>query len=114
MARGDRRLGKVLLTAWKNGAKYDGWSDHFKYDVWMNAFETEGVDPTFYANRERALGEIMPWQHISCGADEAFLWREYENAQKEVLTGDCRRDVCNFCGVCPNLDVTVIDGGLAK
>lgn len=113
-ARGDRRLGKVLLTAWKNGAKYDGWSDHFKYDVWMNAFEEAGVDPTFYANRERVLGEIMPWQHISCGADEAFFWREYENAQKEVLTEDCRRDACNFCGVCPNLDVTVIDGGLAK
>ena len=113
-ARGDRRLGKVLLTAWKNGAKYDGWSDHFKYDVWMDAFAQENVDPTFYANRERTLGEIMPWQHISCGADEAFFWREYENAQNEVLTVDCRRDACNFCGVCPNLDVTVIDGGLAK
>lgn len=113
-ARGDRRLGKVLLTAWKNGAKYDGWSDQFKYDVWMDAFEQEGVDPTFYANRERAYGEIMPWQHISCGADEEFFRREYENAQKGILTGDCRRDACNFCGVCPNLDVAVVDGGAAK
>lgn len=113
-ARGDRRLGKVLLTAWKNGVKYDGWSDQFKYDVWMDAFEKEGVDPTFYANRERIRGEVMPWQHISCGADEEFFWREYQNARNEVLTGDCRRDACNFCGVCPNLDVAVIDGGVAK
>lgn len=113
-ARGDRRLSKVLLTAWKNGVKYDGWSDQFKYDVWMDAFEKEGVDPTFYANRERVRGEVMPWQHISCGADEEFFWREYQNAQNEVLTGDCRRDACNFCGVCPNLDVAVIDGGIAK
>lgn len=113
-ARGDRRLGKVLLTAWKNGVKYDGWSDQFKYDVWIDAFEKEGVDPTFYANRERVRGEVMPWQHISCGADEEFFWREYQNAQNEVLTGDCRRDACNFCGVCPNLDVAVIDGGIAK
>lgn len=113
-ARGDRRLGKVLLTAWKNGVKYDGWSDQFKYDVWMDAFEKEGVDPTFYANRERVRGEVMPWQHISCGADEEFFWREYQNARNEVLTGDCRRDACNFCGVCPNLDVAVIDGGIAK
>lgn len=113
-ARGDRRLGKVLLSAWKNGVKYDGWSDQFKYDVWMDAFEKEGVDPTFYANRERIRGEVMPWQHISCGADEEFFWREYQNARNEVLTGDCRRDACNFCGVCPNLDVAVIDGGVAK
>ena len=110
-ARGDRRLGQVLLTAWQNGAKFDGWSEHFKYNTWIEAFETAGIDPHFYATRERSQEEVMPWDHLSSGVTKEFLQREYKQAINEALTSDCRREECSACGVCPELDVKVIDWG---
>lgn len=111
-SRGDRRLGKVLLEAWRGGAKFDGWSEYFKYGVWMEAFEKCGIDPHFYANRERNDAEILPWQHISSGVDKAFLVREYQQAVQECYTPDCRRSTCSACGVCPGLGVEVLDWGM--
>ncbi|EGO64422.1 TIGR03960 family B12-binding radical SAM protein [Acetonema longum] len=108
-ARGDRKLGRVLMEAWQRGAKYDGWSEHFKYDVWLAAFEAAGVDPHFYANRERQAGEVLPWDHLSTGVDKAFMYREYEKALEEQGTVDCRRGQCGVCGVCPGLGVAVVD-----
>lgn len=110
-ARGDRRLGNVLLHAWQNGARFDGWSEYFKYDVWMDAFSAMGLDPHFYATRERSIEEVMPWDHLSSGATKEFLAREYKNALRESLTADCRHNQCSGCGVCPELDVKVIDWG---
>lgn len=112
-ARGDRRLGKVLLRAWQNGAKFDGWSEHFKYDVWMEAFAAEGIDPAFYANRERDLEEYLPWEHLSAGVDKSFLAREWQAAQAAAFTPDCRHENCGVCGVCQDLDVKVVDWGQA-
>ncbi|WP_110953354.1 TIGR03960 family B12-binding radical SAM protein [Anaerosinus massiliensis] len=109
IARGDRRLGQVILEAWKQGAKFDGWSEHFQYDVWMQAFETCGIDPTFYNQRERNENEVLPWDHISSGVQKEFLLREYKKAVDEKFTEDCRRGRCSACGVCTNLDVKVVD-----
>lgn len=110
IARGDRRLGKVILKAWQNGAKFDGWSEFFKYDIWREAFKECGVEPDFYNLRERSMDEVLPWDHISPGVNKAFLIREYENAIASKLTIDCRRNACSGCGVCPNLAVQVVDG----
>lgn len=109
IARGDRRLGQVILEAWKQGAKFDGWSEHFQYDVWMQAFETCGIDPTFYNQRERNENELLPWDHISSGVQKEFLLREYKKAVDEKFTEDCRKGRCSACGVCTNLDVKVVD-----
>jgi len=110
-ARGDRRLGQVLLSAWRHGARFDGWSEHFKYNVWIEAFKAVGIDPHFYATRKRSIDEVMPWDHLSSGATKEFLAREYDQAIGEVLTSDCRHDQCSVCGVCPELDVQIIDWG---
>ncbi|MDO8525163.1 MAG: radical SAM protein, partial [Candidatus Omnitrophota bacterium] len=64
-ARGDRRLGRVILEAWKRGAKFDGWQDRFAYGLWAESFASSGIDPAFYANRKRAADEILPWAFIS-------------------------------------------------
>jgi len=109
IARGDRKIGQVILEAWKQGAKFDGWSEHFKYDVWMDAFKTCQIDPTFYNQRERAQEELLPWDHISSGANKEFLMREYKNAVAEKFTPDCRNGQCSACGVCTNLNVKVVD-----
>ncbi len=111
ITRGDRRLSKVIYEAFKQGAKFDGWSELFRNDIWMKAFETCGIDPTFYNQRERSKSELLPWEHVTPGVNKEFLLREYHHALKEELTEDCRRGKCSACGVCPNLDVKVVDWG---
>lgn len=96
-ARGDRRLGDVLYTAWKNGCKFDGWKDYFDYDKWMAAFNECGVDPDSY-HRKRELGETLPWDMIDCGISKAFLLEERDRAYEETTSKYCREGCIN-CGI---------------
>ena len=96
-ARGDRRLGKVLLTAHRSGVKFDGWDEFFDYDKWLAAFKECGVDPAFYANREYGVDEVLAWDIIDCGVSKEFLKREREKAYKGVTTPNCR-EKCSGCG----------------
>ena len=97
LARGDRRLGKVLETAWRKGAKLDAWEEYFSLNRWLEAFDECGLDPHFYANRTRAEDELMPWSMISSGVTEQYLLRERHRAYESVTTPDCRTH-CNGCG----------------
>ena len=96
-ARGDRRVSKVLLEAYKLGCLYDSWGEHFKYDLWMQAFENTGIDIAFYNLRERDLDEILPWDFINIGVTKAFLKKEWANALAEKVTPNCRTS-CAGCG----------------
>jgi radical SAM-linked protein len=99
-ARGDRKLGRLLVAAYKKGCKFDGWSDHFRFDLWERAFDEEGVDPDFYSTRARDVCEPLPWDHINTQLTKTFLSDEWENAHQGIYTADCRVDDCNQCGVC--------------
>ena len=99
-ARGDRKLSRLLLTAYRKGCKFDGWSDHFRFDLWESAFDEEGVDPDFYTTRARDVCEPLPWDHINTQLTKSFLTGEWENASQGGYTADCRVDDCNQCGVC--------------
>ena len=96
-ARGDRRLGKVLLTAHQMGCKFDGWDETFSFERWMDVFKTCGIDPDFYATRKREFDEVLPWSHIDVGVSENFLKREREKAEQGITTPDCRKG-CTGCG----------------
>ncbi len=97
MARGDRRVGTVILEAFKQGAKFDAWSEHFKREHWDKAFEIAGLTPEFYASRQRTKDEILPWDFIDIGVTKQFLYEEYENAIAEKTTPNCRVN-CSDCG----------------
>ncbi len=97
-ARGDRRLGQVLLRAYELGCRLDGWNEHFKYDAWLQAFSDTGLDPHFYANRVRTKNELLPWDFVDIGVTKAYLWLENERAGKEQTTPDCRLG-CEGCGL---------------
>lgn len=96
-ARGDRKLSKVILDAYKDGCIYDAWSEYFDYDKWMKAFEENGIDYSFYTARERSFEEILPWDFIDAGVSKKFLQREYERAKAEMVTPNCRAG-CSGCG----------------
>lgn len=97
LARGDRRLSKVLLRAHALGCKLDGWDEYFRYDLWMQAFSDCGVDPEFYTTRGFAEDEILPWQTIDIGVSRDFFLRERALAYESVTTPDCRTK-CAGCG----------------
>ena len=97
LARGDRRVGKVILNAYRKGCLYDAWSESFQNDLWMEAFEEEGVDIMFYTKRERELDEILPWDFIDVGVSKEFFKKEWQRAKDEVVTPNCRMS-CQGCG----------------
>jgi radical SAM family uncharacterized protein len=102
-ARGDRRLGAVLETAWRMGARFDGWSDQLKPDLWRAAFEKHGLDAEAYARRGRGVNEITPWVIVSDTVSAEFLRREWRRAFEEQLTPSCAgaRDApCAGCEAC--------------
>jgi radical SAM family uncharacterized protein/radical SAM-linked protein len=99
LARGDRRLGRAILLAWRKGCIFDAWSEYFHYDRWMEAISEAGLDAGFYANRKRDYGETLPWDHIDCGVSKQFLIAENERAETGEVTRDCRLDKCAGCGV---------------
>lgn len=98
-SRGDRRLSQALLQAWRLGCQFDAWSEHFDYSRWLKAFSESGLDPAFYAYRQRGLDEVLPWSHVNAGVSPEFLKREYQHALKGEQTPDCRCGPCSACGL---------------
>ena len=96
-ARGDRRLGPVIETAVKNGARLDGWDEYFNYAKWNDAFRQCGVDEDFYTTRGYGEEEILPWDTIDVGVSKWFLQRERHRAYEGQTTPDCRHG-CAGCG----------------
>lgn len=100
LARGDRKLGKVILAAYKNGCVFDGWKPY--EEGWNEAFAVCGTDPAEYT-RERAENEILPWDFIDIGVEKEFLLRERRRAYAGEVTGSCANS-CKGCGLqkdCP-------------
>ena len=97
LARGDRRVGKTILAAYKNGALYDAWSETFHYEYWEKAFSQTDLDLDFYTTRERDIQELLPWDFIDIGVTKKFLQREWERAKQEEVTPNCRMK-CSGCG----------------
>lgn len=96
-AKGDRRLGNVLIEAQKLGCRFDGWDEHFDYEKWLKAFEKCGISPEFYAYRKIEHDETLPWDHIDIGVRKEHLMKEHDLAYNEVTTPSCR-EKCTGCG----------------
>jgi len=97
-ARGDRKLGQVVLEAYKLGGMFDGWSDHFNPSVWDAAFAIAGLDLAFYTHRERPVEETLPWDFINIGINKNFLAKEWQKSKEGITTVNCR-DGCAGCGL---------------
>lgn len=97
LARGDRKIGKVIEKAWRKGCNLDSWDEHFKFDLWMEAFDECGVKPEFYANRTRNYDEIMPWDIFDYAVTKNFIINENKKAHESITTPNCRQK-CSGCG----------------
>ncbi len=108
LARGDRRLGRVLTEAWEQGCRLDGWAEEFAPGKWEEAFVSAGLVPAFYASRERERDEVFPWDHLDAGVGRDFLWEERSLSRGGEITPDCRWGSCSDCGACPELGVGIL------
>ncbi|MFO0983985.1 MAG: TIGR03960 family B12-binding radical SAM protein [Planctomycetota bacterium] len=99
LTRGDRRVGAMLEAAYRRGARFDSWDEHFALRPWLEACEATGVDPSFYAHRERPIAERLPWDHIDAGPSREYLADECARARAEVPADNCFGHRCNACGV---------------
>ncbi|MBN1901716.1 TIGR03960 family B12-binding radical SAM protein [Candidatus Sumerlaeota bacterium] len=99
-ARGDRKLARALLRAWELGCRFDSWNETFRPDLWQRAFQETGIDPSFYATRERRENELFPWDHIHPGVNKSFLYREWKKGFAGEITPNCVHEGCQGCGAC--------------
>ncbi|UCF79312.1 MAG: TIGR03960 family B12-binding radical SAM protein [Candidatus Eiseniibacteriota bacterium] len=97
LARADRRAGKAIALAWKNGAKLDAWSDLFELSIWEQAFRDAGLSVESYTEARRT-DLPLPWGHIEIVSND-FLLNERQKAYRGELTADCRSGPCSCCGV---------------
>ena len=113
LSRGDRRVGRVIEEAWRQGGRFDGWSEHFSYDRWIAATESglagTGVDLDWFTTRERGYAEVLPWDHLDSGLDKDWLWQDWEDAldADSIDVEDCRWTPCYDCGVCPEMGTDI-------
>lgn len=97
LARGDRKLCQVIYEVYQSGQIFDAWTEYFDKSNWDNALEKNHIDIGFYTYRDRCVDEILPWDFIDIGVTRKFMEKEWECAQAEVVTPNCRMK-CSGCG----------------
>jgi len=98
LARGDRKLSKVIYNAYKNGQIFSAWDEFFNFEAWDKAVKDAGLSMDFYANRTFGDDEILPWSMIDIGITDEFFKREYKNALEGKVTPACS-EKCSACGM---------------
>jgi radical SAM family uncharacterized protein/radical SAM-linked protein len=105
IARGDRRVGRVIHLAWLKGRRFDGWSEQFALAPWLEACGEVGIDFEEFISRRRGLDEPLPWDHLGYPEQTEFLKREHGLALEQTPSPACTPDVCEGCGICQVLPV---------
>ncbi len=105
-SRGDRRAGKAILSAFRDGARFDGWGEKLDYALWENAFREHNISIDSWL-RHRDEAELLPWENVNVGVYRKFLLDEWENACSSLYTEDCRYGKCSVCGVCDHKVVRI-------
>ena len=75
LSRGDRLLGKVILSAYQKGARFDAWSNHFSFSKWQEAFSESGINPQKYLD-EKSTSSVLAWDFIDTGIAKEDLLTE--------------------------------------
>ncbi len=85
---GDRRVGRMLLTTYKNGGN------------WKQALRSSDVNPDFFVYRDKDINERLPWDFIDNKIKKSFLQEEYKLALSSIESPGCNVGNCTRCGVC--------------
>lgn len=98
-ARGDRRLSKLLINAYRLGCSFDGWEEELDIEKWFEAFKQSSINAANYL-AQRDVNSTLPWDLITGLAPKSYLLKEWEQAKNAVCTPDCLTKNCSRCGIC--------------
>lgn len=116
ISRADRRMGAVILSAWRQGARFDAWTEQRRPDAWRSAWEEHSYGPEETAYRERPLDEVLPWDHLDLGVAKEFVREEWERSLRGDFTEHCQTEACGDCGVGARLcvDIKALSGAFDR
>ncbi|NLW70409.1 MAG: TIGR03960 family B12-binding radical SAM protein [Eubacteriaceae bacterium] len=97
-ARGDERLGNVIISAYKKGCVFDSWGENFDNAKWKAAYEENGLTPGQFAQASYGYEDSLPWDIIDMGVTKEYMAAEAQKAEKEATTPGCF-DKCSNCGI---------------
>ena len=89
LARGDRRIARVLYEAHQGGGS----------KAFRRAMKQAGLSAAFYLYRERPEHEVFPWDVLDMGFRRDYIYHELQKAALLQPTSRCV-DGCRRCGVC--------------
>jgi len=102
ISRGDRRVGAIILDAYKAGARLDAWEEHFDMSIWKKSIDNANWNVEDEITREKSLDEKFPWDGITLGITKPYLKREYKKSLNYETTEICDDPCTHNCGVCKN------------
>jgi radical SAM superfamily enzyme YgiQ (UPF0313 family) len=88
LARGDRRLGRVMARMGKVNLRH-----------WQQALTAEGLSQEDYL-RQRDPEEPLPWNVVNPGVNQAFFSWDLKRAYRDELTKACPPAGCLLCHAC--------------
>lgn len=102
LSRGDSRFGKIILNAYKKGARLDAWDEHLRENMplWNEAFSEADFDVKEYIYKKWGTDDSLPWDDVSLGPTKNFFKNEWEKSQQHILTKKCLNNCDHPCGVC--------------
>jgi len=83
LCRGDRKLSKVILAAYKKGARFDAWSNNFSFTKWQEAFSEQGIDAQAYLD-EKPTTAMLAWDFIDTGISKESLLKEFNSSYNSI------------------------------
>ncbi len=100
VARGDERVGDLIISAFTKGARFDAWDDLFDKSAWQAALAEWPVDPALLIAGDLDPEQRLPWSDISMRVSTAFLKKERQRAIDATMTVPCEENCAAPCGAC--------------
>ena len=108
ISRGDRKVGKLILDSYKNGAKFDAWDEFFDFSIWAKSAQKNDINFDEYSD-SKDINQNLCWEHIDAGIDKEFLKNEFRKSKNGEITLDCRESSCQNCGICEKAEPKYVD-----
>ncbi|OHD14495.1 MAG: hypothetical protein A2Z96_08160 [Spirochaetes bacterium GWB1_48_6] len=113
VSRGDERVGDLIISAFKHGARFDAWDDLFRKNAWENAIADTGIELASYST-ERETASVFPWAGVSLRVSKKYLLDELERSKQSVLTAICTEPCTTSCGSCSDFLTVSGDSDIEK
>ena len=100
IARGDERVGELILSAHRNGARMDAWEEHFDRELWRAVISEADWPVINESCSPKSEKTPLIWDDIGMRVSKPFLWREFCKSLSGDPTSACVENCTEHCGSC--------------